>query len=195
MKNLTAKQKHILEVAIDLFYEKGFADTSMRDIAEVLNVKAASLYAHISSKEEILEWISEDVKNRFLEHFDEINNCKNSLETRFRLMVENHLRCMFHNVKLYDVFFTNIFRLRVDFKGQNKYLLNIENYTYDIEAIIKDYYKSIGLKDDENIYMPVRFTVNVLNNLYRYVSQDNFDVKKHANFIQDIVLYGVIGKK
>ena len=32
-----------------------FADTSMRDIAEVMNVKAASLYAHIKSKEEIMD--------------------------------------------------------------------------------------------------------------------------------------------
>ena len=50
MKNLTPRQQEILNVALDLFYKRGFADTSMRDIAEVMNVKAASLYAHIKSK-------------------------------------------------------------------------------------------------------------------------------------------------
>ena len=55
MKNLTPRQQEILNVALELFYKRGFADTSMRDIAEVMNVKAASLYAHIKSKEEIME--------------------------------------------------------------------------------------------------------------------------------------------
>ncbi len=42
MKNLTPRQQEILNVALELFYKRGFADTSMRDIAEVMNVKAAS---------------------------------------------------------------------------------------------------------------------------------------------------------
>ena len=55
MKISLLRQQEILNVALELFYKRGFADTSMRDIAEVMNVKAASLYAHIKSKEEIME--------------------------------------------------------------------------------------------------------------------------------------------
>lgn len=74
MKNLTPRQQEILNVALELFYKRGFADTSMRDIAEVMNVKAASLYAHIKSKEEIMEWISNDVSNRFMQRNDDLKN-------------------------------------------------------------------------------------------------------------------------
>ena len=54
---LKEKQKKILDVAVELFKEKGYMGSSVRDLATRLNIKAASLYAHIRSKEEILEWI------------------------------------------------------------------------------------------------------------------------------------------
>ena len=52
---LKEKQKKILDVAVELFKEKGYMGSSVRDLATKLNIKAASLYAHIRSKEEILE--------------------------------------------------------------------------------------------------------------------------------------------
>ena len=104
MKNLTSRQQEILTVALDLFYKKGFADTSMRDIAEVINVKAASLYAHIKSKEEIMEWISDDVSNRFMKRYNDLKNPNLSALERVSILVNNHLLSMYHNVKLYDVF-------------------------------------------------------------------------------------------
>ena len=195
MKNLTPRQQEILNVALELFYKRGFADTSMRDIAEVMNVKAASLYAHIKSKEEIMEWISEDVRTRFMERYYEILDSKLSVEERFRLMVENHLNSIFHNVKLYDVFFTNIFRLRVDFKHQHKYLENIDFYIAFAESIIKDYLKSKGMKDDESLELVTKFSMNILNNVYRYIPEDKFNVENHTDFLRDMLLYGVIGKK
>lgn len=195
MKNLTPRQQEILNVALELFYKRGFADTSMRDIAEVMNVKAASLYAHIKSKEEIMEWISEDVRTRFMERYYEILDSKLSVEERFRLMVENHLNSIFHNVKLYDVFFTNIYRLKVDFKEQHKYFQKINDYKDLAEKVIREYLLSLGLKDDENLILTTKFSLNVLNNVYRYIPEENFDLEKHMYFLQNVLLYGVIGKK
>lgn len=195
MKNLTPKQKEILGVALELFRIKGFADTSMRDIAEQMNVKAASLYAHLTSKEEILEWISSDVQKRFMERFDEITSSVHSPEEKFTLVLQNHISSIFENVKLYEVFFTNIFRLRVDFKNQNKYLEKIENYIRDLEITISEYFKSLGVTDEEKLFLSTKFTVNVINNLHRYVSKENFDLDKHTNFLKNIILYGVVCKK
>ena len=53
-----------------MFREKGFAATSMRDLAETVGIEAASLYNHIRSKNEILEAICFDVANRFNANID-----------------------------------------------------------------------------------------------------------------------------
>lgn len=45
----------ILDIAAKLFKEKGYAATTMRDIASAANMKAASVYYHFDSKEKILE--------------------------------------------------------------------------------------------------------------------------------------------
>lgn len=44
----------MLTAACELFAERGYRATSMKDIAEAQDVKAPSLYNHVSSKQEIL---------------------------------------------------------------------------------------------------------------------------------------------
>lgn len=47
-------RERILDIALDLFIEKGFDKTSLREIAEVLGFSKAALYYHFASKDDIL---------------------------------------------------------------------------------------------------------------------------------------------
>lgn len=49
----------ILDAAFSLFSEKGFPETSMRDIADAVGVKAASLYNHFSGKQALFSALIE----------------------------------------------------------------------------------------------------------------------------------------
>lgn len=51
---ISESKRTILAAALELFASKGFAATSIRDIAKVANMKSASLYSHYKSKEQIL---------------------------------------------------------------------------------------------------------------------------------------------
>ena len=64
MVELTRRQA-IEEVASDLFREHGYAATSIRDIARALSVQGASLYAHVTSKEDVLWAIVDRAAGRF----------------------------------------------------------------------------------------------------------------------------------
>ena len=64
MVEVTRRQA-IEDVASDLFREHGYAGTSIRDIARVLSVQGASLYAHVTSKEDVLWAIVERAASRF----------------------------------------------------------------------------------------------------------------------------------
>ncbi len=49
----------ILDVAVELFAEKGFVGAAMRDIAGGVGINAASLYNHFAGKEQIYEAVLE----------------------------------------------------------------------------------------------------------------------------------------
>ena len=59
------KRRAIEDVASDLFREHGYAGTSIRDIARALSVQGASLYAHVTSKEDVLWAIVDRAAGRF----------------------------------------------------------------------------------------------------------------------------------
>jgi AcrR family transcriptional regulator len=57
-EEMTTKEK-IFEASLDLFAQKGFDAVSMREIAEAVGIKKASLYSHFSGKDELLEKLLE----------------------------------------------------------------------------------------------------------------------------------------
>ena len=49
-----ATRDHIVEVADNLFYQRGFDHTSFTDIAKVVNISRGNFYHHFKTKDEIL---------------------------------------------------------------------------------------------------------------------------------------------
>ncbi len=51
---LSASRRRLLEAAVLLFGRLGYAGVSVRDLADQLGIKAASVYAHVASKQDLL---------------------------------------------------------------------------------------------------------------------------------------------
>lgn len=66
----TSRRRRIEDAASALFREHGYAATSIRDIARVLEVQGASLYAHVASKEDVLWSIVDRAATAFEEAAD-----------------------------------------------------------------------------------------------------------------------------
>ncbi len=60
-----SRRRAIEDVASDLFRAHGYAGTSVRDIARALSLQGASLYAHVTSKEDVLSAIVDRAASRF----------------------------------------------------------------------------------------------------------------------------------
>jgi AcrR family transcriptional regulator len=93
-----SKKGLIMQKAATMFRQRGFAATSMRDLAETVGIEAASLYNHIRSKNEILEAICFDVANIYNAKMDEIESStipsikkiEQLLRFQINQMVENY---------------------------------------------------------------------------------------------------------
>jgi TetR/AcrR family transcriptional regulator, cholesterol catabolism regulator len=65
-----SRRRAIEDVASGLFRERGYAATSVRDIARALDIQGASLYAHMTSKEDVLWAIVDRAASAFEEAAD-----------------------------------------------------------------------------------------------------------------------------
>jgi AcrR family transcriptional regulator len=92
-----SKKELILQKAAAMFREKGFAATSMRDLAETVGIEAASLYNHIRSKNEILEAICFDVANRFNQNIDSLETESHNSIPRVEKLLRFHIGQMIEN--------------------------------------------------------------------------------------------------
>lgn len=63
---MNTKEK-IIDEALTLFSEKGYANVYVADIAERVGIKAPSLYKHYKNKQAIFDAIIDGMKKRFLE--------------------------------------------------------------------------------------------------------------------------------
>jgi AcrR family transcriptional regulator len=92
-----SKKGLILQRAATMFRERGFAASSMRDLAETVGIEAASLYNHIRSKNEILESISFEVANLFNEKLQEVESNRQSTINKIESILRFHIEQMIDN--------------------------------------------------------------------------------------------------
>ena len=98
------RKEQIIDAAALLFKQKGYASTTMRDLATELGIEAASIYHHIKSKEELLEGICFDMANKFISNAKEVNDIYFNAEEKLRLAIKLHVETITENQNQSAVF-------------------------------------------------------------------------------------------
>lgn len=75
----------ILSEARTIFARRGYAETSLREIAEAVGIKTPSLYAHFSSKDALYEEVYAEVAVEHTAFFDDLARSSGDLEPLSRL--------------------------------------------------------------------------------------------------------------
>jgi AcrR family transcriptional regulator len=81
----------IAEVAIDLFFRKGYFATSMSDIARGCGIRKASIYHHFSGKEELLFSIMQSTMTDLMAELNNNLRDETNVECCMRSAVRSHV--------------------------------------------------------------------------------------------------------
>lgn len=91
MMNTITRKEEILSTASRLFRERGYSAVTMRDLAKEMGIKAASLYNHINSKQQILSEIVMPIAQQFVDGIDAVKNSDYRAEDQLRQIIEQHV--------------------------------------------------------------------------------------------------------
>jgi TetR/AcrR family transcriptional regulator, cholesterol catabolism regulator len=101
---LSPRRRDIEQVASSLFRERGYAATSVRDIARALDLQGASLYAHVASKEDVLWAIVDRVAARFEAAAAVLDDRSRSVPDRLDAFVRVHIAVLTSDIEDASVF-------------------------------------------------------------------------------------------
>ena len=87
----------VLDAAATLFCEKGFGETTTREIAARLDIHQASLYYHMSSKEELLYRISRLSLDAMERRIEAALKSRGNARHRLDAFIRGHLHGLFEN--------------------------------------------------------------------------------------------------
>ncbi len=94
---ITDRKTEIINVAAKLFKEKGYSAVTMRDIAQAMDIKAASLYNHIKSKQEILVLIIINIAEEFTSVINSIVNSDDATIQKIEKVIQLHIDITLRN--------------------------------------------------------------------------------------------------
>ncbi len=120
------RRQEIFNAAVDTFIEKGFVETSMREIAELAGMGKSSLYDYFANKDDILVFVMDQSMRYVTTQSQRINAQPISAEARLRQIIEMHLDYVVSNKKLFFLFSYEGRRLSLD----NQKRMQQGRYTY-----------------------------------------------------------------
>ena len=188
MKSKTRKEE-IINTAAKLFKEKGFSAVTMRDIAKAMGIKAASLYNHINSKQEILSAIIITLAEEFTKGIETIKNSNDNCIDNLKSIVNLHV----------DVTSKNTFGMAslnndwMHLENELEYYLELrKNHENNIRQIIE-----IGINNEELVNADadvILFSIlSTLRSLYIWIpKKEELKPKKLASNLSKVLLNGII---
>ena len=184
------RKEEILRTASQLFSERGYNAVSMRDLAEALGIKAASLYNHIDSKQELLSTIIISIAEDFTSGMNDIISSKMSTLEKLNKVIDLHVRITLENSK--DLYSLNNDWMHLKDPDLSYYKDMRSSYEENFRKILQQ-----GVKNKEieklNVEVMLYSILSSLRTLNQWYSKkQGIDGKELSSQMKQVLLQGII---
>lgn len=187
-----SRKKEIMDVSSRLFKERGYNAVSMRDIAQGMDIKAASLYNHITGKQEILSTIIMKIANEFVDGMNKVIAERSSSITKIQKLLELHIEITINHSN--GIAALNNDWMHLNDNDRREFIQMREDYEENFRKIIKQ-----GIKDKE--IKPrhpevILFSIlSTLRDLYLwYQKRGKLDANVLKKDMVEVFLKGIVNK-
>ncbi len=188
-----SKQQIIKEKAAFLFRKKGYNATSMQDIAEAMDMKAASLYNHINSKKDILSSLLMNIAQEFSSGMQEILQASLTNIEKLNQLVSLHVSMTLKYSDSISLITGEWVHLEEPFLSDYKNLRDA--YEKDFLSILKDCQQQGLINDAVNLNLSLYSILSTLHWLYSwYNKNDKMNRIELELQLKQILLKGILTK-
>ena len=182
------RKEEIVKTSAKLFKEKGYSAVTMRDIAKVMGIKAASLYNHISSKQDILISIIIALAEEFTGGMGSIRASKSGSLEKIKQIVTLHVDITSRNT--YGMASLNNDWMHLE-EQLEYYLMLRQNYEDDFRGIIQTGIKN-GEISNANADVMLFSVLSTLRSLYLWIpKKEDLDPERLAKDLSTILINGI----
>lgn len=188
-----SRKDQIETIATALFKERGFSATSMRDLAREVGIEAASIYAHVRSKEEILQSVCFKMAHEFFGELEQIEKQHQNYNTKLRQIISAHVNIVTRNVAASAVFQNEWRHLSEPYL--NDFIQLRENYEQRLRVIIRQG-TEIGEFAPNDARFVTRTLLSSLNGIPQWYQLDGeLQPEEIARHLADLFLNGLTSHK
>lgn len=183
------RKKEIIINAATLFTNKGYSAVTMRDIAKAVGIKAASLYNHISSKQDILSEIIISLAEEFTKGMDTIINSQVSSIDKLKQIIDLHINITSNNQSGMASLNTDWMHL----ESKMEYYLQLRNnYEHNFKSIIEQGIMNNEIKDG-NSEVILFSILSTLRSLYIWIPRkDHISAAQLSKQLCAVLLNGIV---
>jgi AcrR family transcriptional regulator len=184
------RKQEILTAAAQLFKAKGYSAVTMRDLAQALDIKAASLYNHIRSKQEILELMIIGIAEEFTHTIAQIAQSKMSSVQKLEQLIQLHVDITVRNPDALAALNNDWMHLS---EKQLQYFLKMrEEYEAQFRQIVKTGIEQGELKN-QSAEVILFSLLSTLRTLYLWYGKKNgFSESGLKTQLPKILLQGIV---
>ncbi|MBF0695350.1 MAG: TetR family transcriptional regulator [Flavobacterium sp.] len=183
------RKNEIVAISAKLFKEKGYSAVTMRDIAQALNIKAASLYNHIKSKQEILALIIIAIAEEYTNTINLIVTSEASTIEMLDRVIKLHIDITERNPDALASLNNDWMHLPT--AELREFLSMRDEYEERFRQIIKNGISKGEIKNVESEVI-IFSMLSTLRTLYLwYGKKKNFNAKTLRRDLRDILLKGI----
>jgi AcrR family transcriptional regulator len=107
----TTRRDELLDIAAKLFAERGFKNTTVRDIADAAGILSGSLYHHFDSKEAMVDELLDSFQTALWEQYDAIEASDRTPRQKLEAVVRVSFDAIDHNHSEVAIFQTDAVHL------------------------------------------------------------------------------------
>jgi AcrR family transcriptional regulator len=184
------KKTEILKTAAKVFRTKGYHATRIQDVADALGMQKGSLYYYISTKEDLLKGLVEDILEQSVSLLDSIKDKEHSPSEKVKLCTVSHLHLFHNNLDAFGVFISEDLHL-INKTSSNDIFQLIRQYENGWMEIFAEGVKRGDFREEMDYKMVVKGILGMLNWSYRwYHVKEGYSIERVAEIFTDLILNG-----